>query len=254
MVSKYISRSSISALATMAAATILVGLGSSAQASAMLSFGTTQHYISNSVSPPAVDLTTLGTIDWIHESSTGAPGSTPTPLVLQQDSSGGSISGVTLTGGNANSTYEELFNWSNGSTANSGQTATGSDQGNFQFSQGNSGSVSFNVAASTSAETLYIFAGEYGGSGQTAMTTISASLEGSNTSASSSVTSNYQVDQYQLNFAATTAGDPLTVTITDTNGQSYFAAAALTVPEPTSLALVGIGALGLLLLKRRRTA
>lgn len=233
------------------AGTVLFSIGilakqPSAAAATILQLGPTTNFGS---SGPAINLTAVGTTDWIDAgvSGTGSGG-----VTLQQDATGTSFSGFSSPSGTYNSTYGQTFSWTNG-TPNS----TGSNASDVQILTNNS--VSFNVAASSAEQTLFIYSSAYSGE-----SVVSASLNGGTPITTNEISgaSAYLISQYEINFADPSGGT-LAVTLSAVAGPgysyaSYFAGAALqptaSTPEPATFGLAAIGAIGLLLVKRRRMA
>jgi hypothetical protein len=175
-------------------------------------------------------LTTLGTTDWAHWGRNG------TYANFDHKAAGKSqISNVTVVGAGASvggyAQPSRSVNWTDGAP-----TASDSGDSGYIWENGATGTgFSFTVPASTTPETLYVYAGGYG-----TQSTLTAHL--SDGSAADYVAtasgSGLYTNLYTINFKAGSAGQTLTITLLKTgsivNGGSVdLIAAALAGPDTT---------------------
>jgi hypothetical protein len=210
----------------------------------------------------SVNLTTLGTEDWaIWGYSSGG---TSTSLSPNDSMAGGSgISSLTYLNPNSQPlrglgqfAINYQFAWDNGNTVASASGARGGLQDNSGTGPGLGvgEGFSFTVPASTTEQELNVFVDEHLGVGQ-----FTAALTDGTTYSNSAIPNgDNSPGEYTINFAAATADQTLTVTWKETSYTSSSDNAAIyavtleAVPEPTTLALAGLGGLGLLLFRRRK--
>jgi hypothetical protein len=210
----------------------------------------------------SVNLTTLGTEDWAIWGY--GSGGTSTSLAPDVSMAGGSgISSLTYLNPNSQPlrglgqfALNYQFSCNNGNSVASASGARGGLQDNSGAGPGLGvgEGFSFTVPASTSEQVLDVFVDEHLGIGQ-----FTAKLTDGTTYVNSAIPSGVNSPgEYTIDFAAATAGQTMTITWKETSYTSSYDNAAIyavtlgTVPEPTTLALAGLGGLSLLLIRRRK--
>ena len=187
----------------------------------------------------SVNLTTLGTEDWAIWGSLTYLNPNSQPLR-----------------GLGQFALNYQFSWNNGNSVASASGARGGLQDNSGAGPGLGvgEGFSFTVPASTSEQVLDVFVDEHLGIGQ-----FTAKLTDGTTYVNSAIPSGVNSPgEYTIDFAAATAGQTMTITWKETSYTSSYDNAAIyavtlgTVPEPTTLALAGLGGLSLLLIRRRK--
>jgi hypothetical protein len=175
------------------------------------------------------NLTTLGTLDWAHWGRNGTYGN------FDHKAAGNSqISNVKVVGTGANSggyfqnSRDSI--WSDGTPTSTDTGDTGYIWSNGSLNTG----FSFTVPASTTTQTLYVYAGGYGTSSSlTAHLSDGSAVDYTATASGSGLYTNF----YTINFKAGSAGQTLTVTllktgnITGTGGSVDLISAALAGPD-----------------------
>ncbi len=202
--------------------------------------------------PTTVDLTTQGTVDWIHYISGGNDGTLASKNVTSP-----AISTPAITHQNTFSDgYPTSFSWTDGTST----PKSGTDQGTAMAN--NAGSFSFTVKPDGQLETLTVYLGDAYYQSTPVSNTFTDTYKLASVSTPVTFTQTFDIGGASssqtrvwvdtINFQAAST-DTLTVTIgnTATAGNAWLSAATL-APEPASLAMLGVGAVGLLLTRRRK--
>ncbi len=208
--------------------------------------------------PATVNLTTQGTVDWIHYISGGTDGTLASKNVTSP-----AISNLTISNQNTfNGSYPTSFSWTDGTSTSKSGTDTGAAQANNAVAT--SGRLSFTVTPDGQPETLAVYLGFETGKSPAVSGTFTDTYKLASVSTPVTLTGTYTSGGFKpvswvdtINFQAAST-DTLTVTIDTTAsfGNTLFSAATLAdtpqAPEPASLAMLGVGAVGLLLTRRRK--
>jgi hypothetical protein len=211
-----------------------------------------------------VNLTSLGTEDWaLWGYASGGTSTSLTPNVSMEGGSG--ISALTYLNPNSQPlrglgqyaiNYE--YTWTDGNTVTSASDAWGGLQADSGAGPGLGvgEGFSFTVPASTTVQVLTVFVDEHLGVGQ-----LTATLSDGSAPAyinSSIPTGDNSPGDYTIDYSAASPGQTLTVTWEETSYSStydnpaIYAVTLSEVPEPSTLALAGLGGLVLLLFRRRK--
>ena len=237
-------------LLAAAAAVALGAMAAGANADTITGFQTV-----TTGTPAPVNLTTQGTVDWFHYVNVANSHAT----LVTKNVASHAISNVTTTNtNNGTNAYVPAFTWTDGQQT--GHTTGTNDHGAAQAS--NTGKLTFTVTPDGQAETLTVYAGYYYGA-NTTTNTFTDSYKLASLSTPFTLTQNFSITKGArmwvdtINFTAAST-DKLTVTIggTATVGNAWYSSATLAdtpqAPEPASLAMLGVGAVGLLLTRRRK--